>query len=112
MNAGNLNKRIQILIYKGFIDSKGYEQERWEPLIECWANVKNISGREVFKAGKEINTMTSIFTARYNSLIMQNSTSQLMVSFEGQNYNVRHLNNFEMANKYIELTGELIRDGS
>jgi SPP1 family predicted phage head-tail adaptor len=112
MNAGNLNRRIQILVYTGFIDSKGYEQERWEPLIDCWANIKNISGREVFKSGKEINLMTSIFTVRYNSKIMDHNTSQMIVSFEDKKYNVRHVNNIDMAYTYIELTGELIRDGS
>ena len=59
MNAGRLRNRIAIQVRGSGQDSSGLPVEVWTDLVELFANVERLSGREYFIAqsvGAEINT--------------------------------------------------------
>lgn len=111
MNAGDMNKRLDILYYAGFIDPSGVEQEQWKLLFQCWGSVKNISGREFFKSGQEIGSLTTNFGIRYNPKIEGYGTDQLAIGYQGKRFNCKYIN-VDPKKINVEITGELVKNGS
>ena len=65
MNAGQLRDRIAIQVRASGQDSSGQPVDVWTDLVEFFANVERLSGREYFLArstGADINTRV---TTRY-----------------------------------------------
>lgn len=112
MNIGKLNQRIEIQGYSGTVDSSGYEVVSWTKVIECWAQVSNMSGKEYYRAGQENSSISTKFLIRYNKLIMNYDAEKLQILFLGKKYNVRYVNNVDMKNEYLEIIAEVINNGS
>ena len=65
MNAGKLRDRIAIQVRASGQDSSGQPVDVWTDLVELFANVTRLSGREYFLAGSTGSDINTRVTTRY-----------------------------------------------
>lgn len=69
MNIGKLNKRISIIEQSTNQNSYGEVEDSWESILEVWANVKPLQGRELYLAKQTNAELTSKVTIRYTTSV-------------------------------------------
>ena len=105
MNPGRLNQRI--LIYKageGY-DDYGDPLDTKENVHECWASVRNRSGKEQFQASTPFAKVVTSFLIRYTSKLIDTT---MKIEFKGEEYNIIYVDNFNFSNEWIEITAEKV----
>lgn len=97
-----LNKRIAVDQPVQSKDPSGGNVTNWTELVSVKAGVKNLSGseRSATRHGGEIAEARTEFTIRYRPGL----TAAMRVRYAGAAYNIRHVNNFNEANRWIILT--------
>lgn len=105
MNPGKLNKRIKIYKQVKKHDEYGEPIEEKELIHSCWASVKNKSGREQFKSVAPFNKTVTSFLIRYTK---KSIDTTMTIEFQGEEYNIVYVDNYEFRNKYIEITAEKV----
>lgn len=104
MNPGKLNKRITIFENKGY-DTFGQQLDDREIIHECWASVKNKSGREQFESVAPFNKVVTSFLIRYTRKTIDTT---MKIEFQGEEYNIVYVDNYNYNNEYIEITAEKV----
>lgn len=105
INPGRLDKRIKI-----FKTGTGYD-DYGEPLdtpvivYECWASVRNKSGKEQFEATTPFAKTVTSFLIRYTKKIIDTT---MKIDFKTENYNIIYVDNYNFSNEWIEITAEKV----
>ena len=101
--AGQLNKQITIQQRTTTKDAEGGMVDTWTNFaVDIWAKVNNLSGNEraaTRQGGQALEARTE-FTIYYLSGV----TNEMRVVCNGENYNIRHVNNFMEANEFLIIT--------
>ena len=101
INPGEFNKKIEIIaITRTF--SEGFATESENTVLTCWAKVSNTSGTELMKANADFVEVKTRFLIRYPSVVIN---EDMIVRFGGIDYNMTYINDYDFANKYIEIWG-------
>lgn len=79
MDPGNLDRRITIQAPTRSRNSLGEEVQSWSDTAEVWAEVKPLTGRELFQAQQVVEQATHQVTIRYRAGI----TSDMRVVRDG-----------------------------
>jgi len=105
INPGKLNKRIKIFKSSGGYDDYGEPLDTKEVVHECWASVRNKSGTEQFKAVTPFSKVVTSFLIRYTKKLIDTT---MKIEFQGEEYNIIYVDNFNFSNEWIEITAEKV----
>ncbi len=102
VNAGKLDKRIQILRYTETRNGAGYLAPAAEPEVvyDCWAQFSRISGTEARKQGADLGEVKVRFLIRYTRKPIDR---KMFVRYRGEDYEIEYINDYEDAHEYLEL---------
>lgn len=98
IHAGDLRHRVSFLAQKITVEH-GITKERWETVCTCWAAISPLSGREYFEAAAVNREDTVRFVIRFQKDI----TADMLLRFQGADYNIESILNPEMRNVRLEI---------
>ena len=70
MNAGTLNRRIQIQSQTTSQDAVGQELQTWSTIYECWASIDVQQSQLIYSTAEFISKATHRITMRWTSSIV------------------------------------------
>ena len=112
------DRRDKILIRKRDISTPGFDNpaklgENYKTIASLWAKVTtNVSGKQMFDGvnadggGGILLSSTHVFNTRY----MEGITSENVVDFKGENYEIKRIVNPEERNLELDLHCKLLGD--
>lgn len=104
VDAGALNKRIEIVKLVQIKDSAGYYSTAEEVVRKCWAQFTRQSGKEYFRAGADFSIVVARFLVRASSVPL----NRLMyVKYNGDYYSITYVNEYGDSGQYTEIIAEL-----
>ena len=110
--------RDRILIKERALSTPDFDNpakfsEAYKTVAAVWAKVKtNVSGRQIFDGvdaetgGGILLSSTHVFTIRYRGGV----TSENVIDYKGENYEIKRIVNPEERNMYLELHCKLLGD--
>jgi len=110
MRAGQLNKRITLQSLAQGKDAFGGNTKAWTGVATVWAGVRNLSGNEraATAHGGQVAEARTEFTMRYRAAV----TAGMRVSYAGQVYNIKHVNDMNEKHRMLVLTCDTgVNDG-
>jgi len=105
MNPGKLNQRIKIHKTGTGYDDYGEPLDTKTLVHECWASVRNKSGTEQFKSVTPFSKVVTSFLIRYTKKAIDTT---MKIEFQGEEYNIIYVDNFNFSNEWIEITAEKV----
>lgn len=102
ITASSLNRKVGLYRLEKTPTSTGGFSQSWVKVADLWAAIKNMSGTELVRADQLGATAYSDFTIRYRSNI--NETMKFV--YRGTDYQIRHINNIEEADKWLVVKAE------
>ena len=106
-NAGQLNRRIKIILYsEGFNDDTGRDEGERTIKEKCtvWANVKHVRGSEYFEAAAVNAEQTVTFIIRYRADL----TTDHVIEYKGVEYNIKAINDPSEGHSIQIITAEAV----
>ena len=100
VNAGNLNKKIQIIGILSDREEDGYETRREVIVREPWAQFSQTSGTELQKAGADMAEVKVRFLIRWSATPI---SRKMIVRYAGKDYRIEYLNGYGDSMEYMEL---------
>ena len=100
LNAGKLNKRIQIVSVEKTKDADGYWTETDAPVHSCWAQFSRTSGKELRQNDADYAEVAARFLIRYTRTKL---SRKMVILYRGDRYEIEYINNYGDSNDYIEL---------
>lgn len=102
IQAGELNRRIQIITVEAQQDADGFYSNVQETLVHgCWAKVSFTSGTEMVKANADFGEVKARFLIRYTTKPIDR---KMFVRYEGREYEITYINDYA-GRKYMEIWG-------
>ena len=102
IQVGKLNKRIQIQKKTGIRDPYGHEEISWVKVVDCYANVLPISGREKIRNSAIESTLSCTIAIRYNpALLPLTATDSWRIIYESRMLEVTDAYDLEEARRFI-----------
>ena len=105
VNPGELKKRIQIIQKKETQNQNGFPKNEEVIVKKCRASFKRTSGTEVAKANADFSDIKARFMIRYTSTKI---TRKMIVRYNGTDYNIVYLNDYNDSHEYIEIWCDLV----
>ncbi len=99
MNAGRLNKRITIQKATSTQNEFGERVNTWSTVIERWARVEPLRGREFFLAQQAQSEIETKFTIRHATEIKPS----MKLVYDGIDYNIESVINVNESDRETEI---------
>jgi len=99
-NAGQFNKRIEIVRATTTKDDLGFKEESDVVILRPFAKVKTTKGFTLIANGSDFEKATTNFTIRYPQTVI---TRDDVIIFRGKRYEILYLNNIDEANVELEI---------
>lgn len=97
---GRLNRLITIEANTPTRDSSGFDLDAWATLIQAWAKMEPVAGRE-YSGGDQVNSETTHkFTIRYQAGI----TPAHRITYSGRTFDIESVINPREADKYLVIS--------
>ena len=100
-NAGEFNKRIEIIREVVTKDSEGFTTSEPTTIYTPYASVKTTKGYTLIANGSDFEKATTNFTIRYPETV--EITRKDKIHFKGKEYEILYLNNVDEANVLLEI---------
>lgn len=100
INAGNYNRKIQIVRVTKTKDSGGFPIESQEVILTTWAAVKTTRGFTLIVNNSDFEKALTNFTIRYP---VTEITRDDLILFRGKTYEIQYLNNINEASIELEI---------
>lgn len=108
IDAGKLNKQIQI-IRETFVENEnGYRTATRTVIRSPWAQFSQPSGTEVVKAGAEFGEVNARFLIRWSKTQISRKD---LVRYAGNDYSIEYINPYGDSREYLELWCKLVTLG-
>lgn len=116
INPGRLNKKIKIYKQTNSHDDYGEPIDDKDLIHECWASVRNKSGKEQFETVTPYAKTITSFLIRYTK---KNIDTTMTIEFckrdiksdrrkQDSTYNIVYVDNYNFSNEWIEITAERV----
>lgn len=102
-NAGEFNKRIEIVREVVTKDSEGFPTSEPTTIYTPYASVKTTKGFTLIANGSDFEKATTNFTIRYPDTSVVVITRKDKIHFKGKEYEILYLNNIDEANVLLEI---------
>ncbi|MGO4811139.1 phage head closure protein [Cupriavidus sp. 2MCAB6] len=103
MEAGTLNRRVQILRASKQREPGGQEVKSWVPLVSLWASIRHKGGLETIRAEAEASIVQASIRIRYREDI----DATMRVQHGAKVYEIRAVLPDEVRREYVDLVCEL-----
>lgn len=100
VDAGELNKRIQIVRQETEEDADGYPIIKETVVHSCWAKFSQISGTEAVKANADFTDLKVRFLIRWPQVPIDR---KMLIRYRGANYEIEYINGYGDSRQYLEL---------
>lgn len=100
VNAGKLNKRIEIIQIEKELDRDGYETLKETVVRRPWAQFSQTSGTELAKANADMSEVKVRFLIRWSSTPL---SRKMVVRYAGDDYEIEYINGYGDSREYVEL---------
>lgn len=100
VNAGKLNKRIEIIQIEKELDRDGYETVKETVVRRPWAQFSQTSGTELAKANADMSEVKVRFLIRWSSTPL---SRKMVVRYAGDDYEIEYINGYGDSREYVEL---------
>ena len=102
IDVGKLNKKIQIQKKSGIRDPYGHEVISWVKVVDCFANVKPIGGREKIRNNAIESTLSCTIAIRYNpDLLPLTTPDSWRIIYESRILNITAAQDLDEARRFI-----------
>lgn len=109
VDAGELNKRIEIVREHRTKTPNGYDKITETVVHRCWAKFTQTSGTELIKANADFGQERVRFLIRWTGKAIDR---KMAVRYGGSRYEIEYINDYGDGHQYIELWCKwLSRDG-
>lgn len=105
VNAGCLNKKIEIIKLEESKDKDGFPVKSEIVILKTWAQVTNISGTELIKSNSDFAQTKTRFLLRTPN---KNIEKDMFIKFKGNLYNIVYVNDYNFKNEYTEIITERV----
>ena len=105
IKAGDLNRRVTFNELDTVDDGQGGFTQTYTERLKTWAKMKQVSAGEAFRRHRLESDEVWDFTIRYNAATKEIQYTDQIV-YNGEEYNVRKINNLEQKNIWIVVTAE------
>lgn len=102
VNAGKLNRRIQILSVKKKEDDDGYYTSQKTLVHGCWANVTIYAGSEMVKQDADYGELKGKFIIRWTT---KNIDRKMFVHYDGKYFEIQYINKDDAPGRYLTVWG-------
>jgi len=109
IDVGELNKKISIIILTIGQDAQGFPKNTEDIYCSPFAKVSNMSGTQMFKAGKLFDKSITKFVIRYRR--DKTITDTMRIRYKNDFYEIIDVNNVSESNEYVEIMGQVILNG-
>ena len=99
-NAGQFNKRIEIVRATTTKDDLGFKEESAVVILRPFAKVKTTKGFTLIANGSDFEKATTNFTIRYPQTVI---TRDDVIIFRGKRYEILYLNNVDEQGVELEI---------
>lgn len=106
LNAGILNKKIQIVEYITQKGKDGFEIKEEYIVLKTWAQVTNKSGTEIQRSNSDFAEVKTRFLLRTPKIKLTNS---MVIKFNGDIYEIVYINDYNFDKDYMEIMTQLIK---
>jgi SPP1 family predicted phage head-tail adaptor len=110
IEPGNLRNRIQIQKPVGTQDAYGQVSSDWTTLLETYASINAITGKQTYQDGSFTAQGTHLIRMRWKGSV--NITPSMRVLHGNFAYSIQFVNNVQERNIVIELTCLAINQGT
>lgn len=100
INAGELNKRIEILREERTEDKDGYGAADPDVIWRCWARFSESSGTELVRANADFGSAKVRFLIRWPAVALDR---KMIVRYAGRKYPIEYINHYGDSRTYVEL---------
>lgn len=100
VNAGELDKRIQIVKRTKNRDADGYDRVTETVVRRCWASFTQKSGTEMQRENADFGEQHVRFLVRYTPTPIDR---KMFVRYKGGDYEIEYINGYGDSHEYIEL---------
>ena len=109
VDAGELNKRIEIVRRDRTETPDGYNEITETVVHRCWAKFTQTSGTELVKANADFGEEKVRFLIRWTDRAIDR---KMVIRYGGSRYEIEYINDYGDGHQYIELWCKwLSRDG-
>lgn len=105
VNAGNFNKKIDIVKFEESKDKDGFPVKSEVLVLKTWAQVTNVSGTELIKSNSDFAQIKTRFLIRTPKKTIEKA---MFIKFRGSFYNIIYTNNYGFKDQYTEIIAELV----
>lgn len=102
ITPAKLNRKVELYRLEKTPTPTGGFTQSWVKVADLWAAIKNMSGTELVRADQLGATAYSDFTIRYRA----NINEMMKFVYRGTDYQIRHINNLEEADKWLVVKAE------
>ena len=104
VNAGKLNKRIQIQQLVKAEDADGFWAEQFDTVHTCWAQFSRLSGKEMSQADADYAEVNVRFLIRYTRVPIDR---KMYVLYAEKRYAIQYINDYGDSHSYVEILAKL-----
>lgn len=108
LNAGKLDKRVEIVRISTQRDRNGYAAKTVTVLRRPWAQFSRTSGTESLKNGADLGETRARFVVRAGE---PGISRKDRVRYRGQEYEIEYVNEYGDSGEYVELMTRLLTAG-
>lgn len=108
VNAGKLNKRVEIIRISTQPDRNGYVTETETVIRRPWAQFTRTSGTEALRNGADLGETRARFVLRAGGAKISRKDR---VRYGGEDYEVEYVNEYGDAGEYVELVTKRLTAG-
>lgn len=105
VNAGNFDKKIEIVKFEESKDKDGFPLKNEVLVLKTWAQITNISGTELIKNNSDFAENKTRFLLRTSKKSIE---KDMFIKFRGSFYNIIYTNNYSFKDQYTEIIAELV----
>lgn len=100
VNAGELNKRIQIFRREPNRGPNGYGPDNEIPVLSCYAKYTQTSGRELVQANSDFGEVHVRFLIRWPRVEVNR---KMFVRYRNHDYDIVYTNGYGDSREYLEI---------
>lgn len=100
INAGEFNKKIDILRHSKITDAEGFYTIETVKICSAWAKINTTRGYTLIQSGTNFEQATTAFLIRKPSVEIKRKD---VVLFNGVEWSIDYLNNIDEQDIFVEL---------
>lgn len=108
VNAGKLNKRVEIVRISTSPDADGYADPTETVIRRPWAQFSRTSGTEALRQGSDMGDVKVRFLIRSGHTVISRKDR---VRYNGTDYEIEYVNDYGDSGEYTELIARLLTAG-